>query len=511
MNKNRPRNPNPAGKKKICRRFLQHGSCHFGVNCNFSHDMQTIIDDRLPDVGEVCRNFQVFGKCPYGIACRFGKNHLTEDFENVTKDTFDEYQVKNSLTKELQVELRKKRVSFPRSDEYVEKMKDFHSQGRPLRDIGEYKTSGVVTDEDVIKLRSVEIKKIDFSDKLYLAPLTTVGNLPFRRLCKSLGADITCGEMAMCTNLLQGMQSEWALMKRHPSEDIFGVQLCGSFPDTMSKCAELLQNKIEIDFIDVNVGCPIDLVFNKGAGSALMERSRRFEEIVRGMNYVLDIPVTVKMRTGVHDKKWNALQLIPKIRDWGASLVTLHGRSREQRYTKSADWNYINQCANEALPMPLFGNGDILSFEDVQRHRQETGASGVMIARGGLIKPWIFTEIKEQRHWDISSSERLDIIKDFVNFGLEHWGSDTEGIETTRRFLLEWLSFLYRYIPVGLLERVPQRINERPPPYFGRNDLETLMASNKCEDWIKISEMFLGPVPSDFVFLPKHKANSYAS
>ena len=100
-----------------------------------------------------------------------------------------------------------------------------------------------------------------------------------------------------------------------------------------------------------------------------------------------------------------------------------------------------------------------------------------MIARGALYKPWIFTEIKEQRDWDISSSERFDILRRFSNYGLEHWGSDTQGVETTRKFLLEWLSFFYRYIPVGVLERVPHRLNERAPPYIGRNDLETLMAS----------------------------------
>ena len=135
-----------------------------------------------------------------------------------------------------------------------------------------------------------------------------------------------------------------------------------------------------------------------------------------------------------------------------------------------------------------------------------------MLARGALIKPWLPTEIKEKRHWDISSSERLDLLKNFVNFGLEHWGSDTRGVNTTRRFLLEWLSFLYRYVPVGLLEVTPQYINERTSSNFvGRDDLETLMASNLPQDWVKISEMLLGKVPEGFKFSPKHNAKSYTN
>lgn len=101
------------------------------------------------------------------------------------------------------------------------------------------------------------------------------------------------------------------------------------------------------------------------------------------------------------------------------------------------------------------------------------------------------------------------MLKKYVNYGLEHWGSDTIGVENTRRFLLEWQSFLYRYVPYGLLERPPQRINQRPDQYIGRDDLETLMASPNYQDWIKLSEMLLGSVPEGFQFLPKHKANSY--
>jgi tRNA-dihydrouridine synthase 3 len=161
--------------------------------------------------------------------------------------------------------------------------------------------------------------------------------------------------------------------------------------------------------------------------------------------------------------------------------------------------------------IPVIGNGDIFSFTDYEEKVAREGVEATaMLARGALIKPWLPTEIKERRHWDISASERLDMLKTFVKFGLEHWGSDQLGVNHTRRFLLEWLSFLHRYIPVGLLEVLPQQLNQRPPVHMcGRSDLETLFLSNHCADWIKISEMLLGKVSDDFDFQPKHKANGY--
>lgn len=98
------------------------------------------------------------------------------------------------------------------------------------------------------------------------------------------------------------------------------------------------------------------------------------------------------------------------------------------------------------------------------------------------------------------------------NYGLEHWGSDQQGVNNTRRFLLEWMSFLHRYVPAGILEQpYAQGMNQRPPHYFGRGDLETLLSSPSSADWIKVSEMFLGPVAKDYTFIPKHKSNSYAN
>jgi len=315
--------------------------------------------------------------------------------------------------------------------------------------------------------------------------------------------------MAMATNLLNGQASEFALLKRHESEDLFGIQIAGSYADTMTKACQVINEYMKVDFVDINCGCPIDLVFNKGGGCALMTRTDHFQRIVRSLSTVLDCEVTAKIRTGMKEDLPIAHEIIPEIKSWGASMITLHGRSRQQRYSKLANWEYINKCAEVCDPIPLFGGGDILSFQDYNEHMENTKVAGCMLARGALYKPWIFTEIKEQRDWDISASERFEMLKKYANYGLEHWGSDTQGVEATRRFLLEWLSFLYRYIPVGLLEVRPQRINLRPPFFFGRNDLETLMASPNSSDWIKLSEMLLGPVPDGFQFTPKHRANAY--
>jgi len=262
------------------------------------------------------------------------------------------------------------------------------------------------------------------------------------------------------------------------------------------------------------------------------------EGIVEGMSKVMSVPVTIKMRTGWEEKKPFAKDLVSSIFKWkmpNIAAIMVHGRSRLQRYSKLANWDYIAEVGqigilnrrsvlryneeiddgkNPLYAPPVIGNGDIFSYVDFEERKREGISNTAMLARGALIKPWLPTEIKEQRHWDISASERLDHLKQFVNFGLEHWGSDQRGLNITRRFLLEWLSFLYRYVPVGLLEAqcIPQRLNQRPPQNLcGRSDLETLMMSDNCKDWIKISEILLGKVPEGFAFEPKHKANSYSN
>lgn len=383
---------------------------------------------------------------------------------------------------------------------------------------------------DNARIRPSEKRKLDwFHDELYLAPLTTTGNLPFRRLCVSFGADITCGEMGLADSYLQGSKSEWSLVRRWEGERCFGTQLCGSKPDLLVPAAEVLAKEFPtgLDFIDINCGCPIDLVYNKGAGSALLDHPGRLGRIVRGMNAVTgDIPITVKLRTGTTSTP-TTHKMFPRLKvDWNVAAATLHGRSRQQRYKNTADWTYIKQCT-EALresvrhnneerpdeewvhPIPIYGNGDVYCWQDYEENKALTGVDGQMLARGALVKPWVFTEIKEKRDWDISSRERLDIIRQLCSYGLTHWGSDSMGVNQTRRFVCEALSFMYRYIPIGLLEQLPVHMHDRPPPFVGRNELETLLASNNANDWVRISEMFLGKAPENWSFIPKHKSNAY--
>ncbi|XP_063529131.1 tRNA-dihydrouridine(47) synthase [NAD(P)(+)]-like [Cydia strobilella] len=527
QNKARPKTYQDDKQNKPCPSIVNIKSaadlqtCKYN-NCKFIHNPLDYLKSKPKDLGDRCHLFELRGECPRGIACRFGSSHLTAEGYNMVNDIkAKEWKddTKNTLQTELQIFLQKRTYNFDLSEKLVKVLDKRKTDSKPSSDEPkseqeaikkEDSKSGAITDEDLIKLLPRERKTIDWQDKLYLSPLTTVGNLPFRRICKEYGADITCGEMALCESLLKGMKQEWALVKRHESEHLFGAQMCGTNVWQITKVAQLLQEKTELDFIDLNLGCPIDLIYKKGGGSGMMHRLPTLEASITCASKLLSIPFTAKIRTGVYQDKKIAHTIVPKLAEWGASLITLHGRSREARYTRSADWEYIETCAQAANPCPVFGNGDIMSYEDyVQRKEIAPTVKGVMIGRGALIKPWLFTEIKEQKLWDISSSERFDIIKKYTNYGLEHWGSDTQGVENTRRFLLEWLSFLYRYVPVGLLERPPQKINERPPTYFGRNDLETLMASGNCQDWIKISEMLLGPVPDGFHFLPKHKTNSY--
>ncbi|KAF9011796.1 hypothetical protein BDQ17DRAFT_1387388 [Cyathus striatus] len=531
---------------ELCWRFANGEICEYGDKCKFTHDLSAYLaakpqDLRIPatseisesapfgpvdtNLGTVCPVFEETGECRYGFKCRFLGSHEKKAYAAVTAKEVNyiggdyDFPIANQYLQELkEAEQSNNATPAPAAPIADKELRNSTSVSETI----EKRTGDIPSDSQVdtpdVPTRLPEKKRLHWTGRVvHLAPLTTVGNLPFRRICVDY--------VGLATSFLAGSKEEWSLVRRHPSEKIFGVQVAGNKPHNLVPTAEVLSRELgdNIDFVDVNCGCPIDLVFKSGSGSACnIGRSGKLGKILTGMNRALgETPVTVKLRTGVKDGKNTAHKLMPRLAsEFKPSCITLHGRTRQQRYTRLADWDYIKQCVEavrakeadeELAPVPIFGGGDCFSAQDYWEKVESSGVDGIMIGRGALIKPWIFTEVKEKREWDISARERLDLIRNYAEYGLNHFGSDTAGLNATRRYLCESLSFQYRYVPIGLLEQTPGRINDRAPAFRGRSDLETLLASGDSRDWVKISEMFLGPAPESWVFTPKHKSNAYGN
>ena len=312
-----------------------------------------------------------------------------------------------------------------------------------------------------------------FRDQVILAPMTKGSNLPFRRLCVELGARFSVGEMALSRYVVKRRAGEMALLRRHPDETRFGVQLCGRNPGTMVRAAEIAQER-GADFVDVNLGCPIDSVVRRGEGAALLTRPRKVGEIVAALRKVLRVGLSIKLRTGWSEAKPVAVDVARIAEAEGADAVVLHARSRTQRYRRPADWGKVAELA-EAVSIPVIGNGDIVEPGDVEERRRQTGCASVMIARGALVKPGFFQEVAEGRELSPSGPERMAILRRYVELAREHFGEDERGLKKVR-FFLDWhLDFFTRWVP--RLPGLPAfQIQERHPGFEPRDDDEAMLA-----------------------------------
>ncbi len=285
-----------------------------------------------------------------------------------------------------------------------------------------------------------------FAGKLWLAPLTFGGNLPFRRLCVELGAEITVGEMAVVRKLLRGRRGEFALLRSHPDEAFFGVQLADKKPDSLAEGARLAESR-GAKFVDLNCGCPIDHFTRRGLGASLLRKPGRLGRLVTAMVKAVQVPVTVKVRTGWSEAKQNVSDLARACEEAGASALTIHGRTREQRYSKAADWDLIGRVAAER-GIPVVGNGDILTPYEARERMRRAGVGSVMLARGALIKPWLFREIREGKTWLPTPEERFGLIWRFVELLRDHFLDDERGRIRALGFLPWHLNFFCRYRPL---------------------------------------------------------------
>ena len=239
----------------------------------------------------------------------------------------------------------------------------------------------------------MKIGNVELENNIILAPMAGVSDLPFRLLCREQGAGMVCTEMVSAKAISFHNKNTVALLETSPAEHPVSLQLFGADPDIISEMAAYIEER-DFDVLDLNMGCPVPKVAGNGEGSALMRNPKLVEQIVSKTVRAIKKPVTVKIRKGFTASEVNAVEIARIAEASGAAAVAVHGRTREQYYTGTADWDIIRQV-KEAVSIPVIGNGDVDSAGKAKQLLDETGCDGVMVGRGARGNPWIFREIRD--------------------------------------------------------------------------------------------------------------------
>lgn len=263
----------------------------------------------------------------------------------------------------------------------------------------------------------MKIGNLNFRNGLFLAPLAGVTDHPFRRLCVRCGAEYVTTEMISAKAIRYGDLKTWRLGRIYDDERPAAVQLFGSEPEIMAYAASECERRLSPASVDINMGCPMPKIYNNGDGSALMKSPALCGELVAAVKSAVSVPVTVKIRAGIDAEHINAVDVALECEKNGADCVYVHGRTREQLYSGSSDPTVI-AAVKAALKIPVIANGDVTDAASATALLEKTGADGVMVARGAMGNPWIFSEIaaalEHRPYTPPTADERLSLIKEHV-------------------------------------------------------------------------------------------------
>ena len=263
----------------------------------------------------------------------------------------------------------------------------------------------------------MKIGNLNFRNGLFLAPLAGVTDHPFRRLCVRCGAEYVTTEMISAKAIRYGDLKTWRLGRIYDDERPAAVQLFGSEPEIMAYAASECERRLSPASVDINMGCPMPKIYNNGDGSALMKNPALCGELVAAVKSAVSVPVTVKIRAGIDAEHINAVDVALECEKNGADCVYVHGRTREQLYSGSSDPTVI-AAVKAALKIPVVANGDVTDAASATALLEKTGADGVMVARGAMGNPWIFSEIaaalEHRPYTPPTADERLSLIKEHI-------------------------------------------------------------------------------------------------
>ena len=301
----------------------------------------------------------------------------------------------------------------------------------------------------------MKIGEIELGEKpLFLAPMEDVTDASFRYICKEYGADVMYTEFVSSDALVRDIKRSLDKLETFPYERPIGIQIYGHIPEAMAEAAKMAE-QANPSFIDINFGCPVNKIANRGAGSGMMRYPEKMLDITKRVVDAVKLPVTVKTRLGWDENSKIIVELAEQLQDAGIAALTVHGRTRMQMYKGEADWTLIGEIKkNPRIKIPIIGNGDIISPEGAKEAFDKYGVDGVMIGRATYGRPWIFREIK---HYLSTGEYMLPLtVEEKANLAKRHLLKSVEvkgervGVLEMRRHLSAYFKALPDFKPIRM-------------------------------------------------------------